>query len=563
MSPMLTLSAEALREVAERQGVCVRPIVHEVTDHLTSHRHFVPTPCGATLASKCPPCAHRNRVLRMQQCREGWHLDHEPQPEQAPSEPKQLDQDQADRQQAEDGPRRVRSTRRRGDAPDLPHVPLEDRTVGRSFTSPSGRVYRPSMFATFTLPSYGRVRSDGTPVDPASYDYRRAALDALHFAKLVDRFWQNLRRTAGFKVQYFAVVEPQRRLAPHLHAAIRGAIPRATFRRVVAATYHQVWWPAHDTVTYPEHGPQPVWTDQAGYVDPATGVPLRTWQEALDELEQADVDHAGGGEAGGEAVEKETGWSGCGPAHVLRFGRQMDLQGIIATEGDADRRVGYLTKYLAKTFGDAFAHDAIGLTPRQRRHVDRLLEQVRVLPCSPRCWNWLAYGIQPDGADAGMTAGCCPVKAHDGEHLGCGGRRVLVSRLWTGKTLDGHRADRAAVVRKVLEAAGVEVTDAQRLAAETLGAGGRPRFAWRVWNPLNESTPVYRQMMARAIAEKVRWRREYEAAKAAGAVGGGLVGCRAGPGQGREPPRERDQAATLLRPPDRQPGLGRPDGGQG
>jgi len=44
------------------------------------------------------------------------------------------------------------------------------------------------MFLTLTLPSYGAAR-DGVPADPESYDYRRAALDALHFPKLVDRFW--------------------------------------------------------------------------------------------------------------------------------------------------------------------------------------------------------------------------------------------------------------------------------------------------------------------------------------------------------------------------------------
>ena len=128
----------------------------------------------------------------------------------------------------------MRSTRHRQDTPDLPRVPVEHRTVGKAFRAPSGRVYRPSMFVTFTLSSYGRVRSDGTPVDPSSYDYRRAALDALHFSKVVDRLWQNLRRATGYQVQYFSVVEAQRRLAPHLHAAIRGAIPRETFRQVVA-----------------------------------------------------------------------------------------------------------------------------------------------------------------------------------------------------------------------------------------------------------------------------------------------------------------------------------------
>jgi hypothetical protein len=100
------------------------------------------------------------------------------------------------------------------------------------------------MFLTLTCDSYGRVNADGTPVDPDSYDYRRAARDAIHFPKLVDRFWQNLRRAVGWDVQYFACLEPQRRLAPHLHAAFRGTIPRALLRQVAAATYHQVWWPA-------------------------------------------------------------------------------------------------------------------------------------------------------------------------------------------------------------------------------------------------------------------------------------------------------------------------------
>jgi len=43
------------------------------------------------------------------------------------------------------------------------------------------------MGITLTLPSYGRVHPDGTPVDASTYDYRRAARDAIHFPKLVDR----------------------------------------------------------------------------------------------------------------------------------------------------------------------------------------------------------------------------------------------------------------------------------------------------------------------------------------------------------------------------------------
>jgi hypothetical protein len=81
---------------------------------------------------------------------------------------------------------------------------------GRTFTGSDGKVYWPSIFVTLTLPSYGKVPED-VPLDPDHYG--RAARDALRFSKPVDRFVQNLRRVAGFEVQYFATVEPQKRLA--------------------------------------------------------------------------------------------------------------------------------------------------------------------------------------------------------------------------------------------------------------------------------------------------------------------------------------------------------------
>jgi hypothetical protein len=360
------------------------------------------------------------------------------------------------------------------------------------------------MFVTFTLPSYGRVRADGTPVDPADYDYRRAALDALHFSKLVDRVWQNIRRAVGYKVQYFAAVEPQRRLAPHLHAAARGAIPREALRQVIQATYHQVWWPKCEHPIYVDR--LPIWQDDR-YVDPDTGVPLPTWSEALD---ACDNDEAK-------------------PMHVMRFGRQMDVQGIVATEGDADRRVAYLTKYLSKSFSDAYATEDEA-TRRQRAHLRRLHREVRRLPCSPRCWNWLRFGVQPQSAHKGIVPGACPSKAHDMEHLGCGGRRVLVSRLWTGKTLKDHKADRAEVVRQVLLEAGIEKPEVDRLSVLAKREDGAQRFHWTVHDPMDSTVPLYRQVMMSAIHERMRWRAEYDTAKA-----------RAGP------------VVTLARPPDIQP----------
>ena len=98
--------------------------------------------------------------------------------------------------------RRHRSTRRRQDAPDLPRRKVANRTVGKTYAAPDGKTFRPSMFVTLTCPSYGRVREDGTPADPAAYDYAGAARDALHFAALFDRLMQNLRRFLGYDVQY-------------------------------------------------------------------------------------------------------------------------------------------------------------------------------------------------------------------------------------------------------------------------------------------------------------------------------------------------------------------------
>ena len=81
-------------------------------------------------------------------------------------------------------------------------------------------------------------------------------------------------------------------------------------------------------------------------------------------------------------------------------------------------------------------------TDAQRAHVERLADALRYEPCSPRCANWLRYGIQPKNARPGLMPGACKGKAHRREYLGYAGRRVLVSRKWSGKTLADHRADR-------------------------------------------------------------------------------------------------------------------------
>jgi hypothetical protein len=465
------------------------PLIRRVFDRDTGSESTVAISCGSTRESKCPPCAHKARVLRMQQCAEGWHRDHEPEPE-APDDELGDQFDDEDQDDEGGADRRVRSTRRQQDAPDLPRIPQEARTVGQTFTAPDGTTYRPSMFLTLTLPSYGPV-TPGTevPAAPDAYDYRRAALDALHFPKLVDRFWQNLRRSAGYKVQYFAAVEPQKRLAPHLHAAIRGAIPRTTLRQVVRATYVQVWWPQHDQPVYTDPETYPTW-DGSDYVDELTGVVLPTWDEALDQLDQ-DLDAR--------------------PAHVMRFGSQTDMRGIIAPSPDADRAVRYLVKYLTKSVAETYA-DPDQTHVELEAHIDRLHHEVRFLPCSPQCANWLRYGVQPANPGPGMRPGWCGSKAHDRENLGLGGRRVLVSRQWSGKTLGEHRADRASVVREALTEAGIVAPEIERLAADVLSTDGKPRFVWTDTQP---DPQLYARIILTSIAERQRWKAQYEAAKTA------------------------------------------------
>ncbi|WP_322761271.1 replication initiator [Frankia sp. Cr2] len=521
------LARHVLEAVAAENGVCIRPLAMRRVDVVTGETEIIPVSCGATLASKCPPCAERARKLRMAQCKAGWHLDDEPLPDPDPptDDAKTLVQLRADLEAVRtdavnghdvdqvgevddlisqvdtalndlgvrgktapdnrDRPRRTRSTRRRQDAPDLPRLPVDRRTVGRTFTGSDGTVWRPSMFLTLTCDSYGRVNSDGAPVDPVSYDYRRAARDAIHFPKLVDRFWQNMRRAVGWDIQYFACLEPQRRLAPHLHAAMRGTIPRVLLRQVAAATYHQVWWPACDRPVYGVDR-LPVWDDEAdGYVDPDAHEPLPTWDEALDAI--------------GDDAE---------PTHVVRFGVQVRADGVTANNSNTGRLIGYLCKYLTKSLDTC--HDIA--TDAQRAHVDRLADALRYEPCSPGCSNWLLYGVQPKNPRAGLVPGRCKGKVHRRETLGFGGRRVLVSRKWSGKTLADHKEDRKTWIREQLAVLG-------HTGNGDGGQGGQgatpDRVVWQLLHPGDPAMPRREHLLLRAVADRHRWRAQLDAARAA------------------------------------------------
>ncbi|MGO4956769.1 replication initiator [Luteococcus sp. Sow4_B9] len=189
-------------------------------------------------------------------------------------------------------------------------------------------------------------------------------------------------------------------------------------------------------------------------------------------------------------------------------GTQTDIKGIVAGTPDADRAVRYLVKYLNKSIAEPFADDDADAA--YEAHIDRLHCELRWLPCSEQCSNWLRYGVQPAGAAEGMVPGSCPKKHHDREHLGLGGRRCLVSRKWTGKTLKRHKADRAQVVKEALLNYGYVAPEIERLSAEVLADDGKPRY---LWTPKQANPATYSRIIMRGIQEKRLWISQYSEAK--------------------------------------------------
>ena len=275
---------------------------------------------------------------------------------------------------------------------------------------------------------------------------------------------------------------PRRRGAPHFHAAIRGTIPRAELRAIAAATYHQVWWPAHDQITL-----------HAATRLPRLGRPTRQGlHRPRHRRAAADL----GPGLSTQLDRDPRTWSGSAP--------QVDVKGILAGTEEAGRHIGYLTKYLTKSVGQAAGLDEHA-TDAQRDHAAGCLAELR----SPRARRGARTGCSTASsprAPGRHDPGRCKGKAHEPEHLGNAGRRVLVSRKWSGKTLDDHRAERGEFVRQLLD----QGRHPTRPTAPTTDPtrGRRPDPA--------TPTPTAPVLLLRAIAERQRWKAEYTAAQCAG-----------------------------------------------
>jgi hypothetical protein len=81
-------------------------------------------------------------------------------------------------------------------------------------------------------------------------------------------------------------------------------------------------------------------------------------------------------------------------------------------------------------------------------------------------------------------------QAHRAENLGYAGRRVLVSRKWSGKTLADHRGDRKAWLLSML---GLPEPDDQG------------RYRWEKVTPSDTDFMPLGRRMLHVLADRIRW----------------------------------------------------------
>jgi len=104
----------------------------------------------------------------------------------------------------------------------------------------------------------------------------------------------------------------------------------------------------------------------------------------------------------------------------------------------------------------------------------------------------------PGGPRKGLIPGSCKGKAHRPDHLGYAGRRVLVSRKWSGKTLADHRGDRKQWLMDMLGLSATDDTD---------------RFRWEQVTPNDTDYLPPPQRLVQVVAERMRWKHALDEAR--------------------------------------------------
>ncbi len=354
----------------------------------------------------------------------------------------------------------MRSTRRRQDAADLPRVPVEDRTVGRVFTAPDGQEYRPSMFLTLTLPSYGPVRrrGPGRP-GPLRLPAGRAGCAALPEAgRPVLAEPAPLRRLQGPVLRRRRTPTPPRPAPARRRSAAPSPAPPSA--RSSSATYLQVWWPPFD---------QPV------YVHRHPGVGRHRLRRPRHRRRPADLGR------------------GARPAR-RRPGRPAGARDAVR---HPDRHARHHRPLRRRRPGRPLPHQVpdqspsptptpttTPTSPAYLAHVDRLHAELRWLPCSPTLRELapLRHPTRPTPAPACAPA-AAPRKPTTANTSASAAAASWSPGSGPARPSREHRADRATVVREALLTAGIVAPEIERLAADVTLPDGRPRFVWTDTQP--------------------------------------------------------------------------------
>ena len=359
--------------------------------------------------------------------------------------------------------RRHRSTRRRQDSPDLPRRKMAPGTIGKTYTSPGRQDVPPVDVPHLDLPQLragprgrhpgrpGRLR---LPVGGAGRAALRGAVRPVHPEPAP---LPRLRRPVLRRHRTAAAPRPARphRDPRHLlpHRAAPG--PRRDLSPGLVA--------ARTEVKYAD-GELPVWHEASGnYLDPATGELLPTWDQALDAIGDA-----------------------------RRAAARGQVRGQVRRPG----RPGRITRHQpVHRLPDQVPHQAPRRLPPGP---DRPPSTTTPSGWSRRCATsrarrgartGCATASSPRTPAPACAPGYCRGKAHRREHLGYAGRRVLVSRKWSGKTLADHRADRKAWLLATL---GIPDTDPARY----------------TWEPVTPGDPDHMppaQRLLHVVADRQRW----------------------------------------------------------
>ena len=118
--------------------------------------------------------------------------------------------------------------------------------------------------------------------------------------------------------------------------------------------------------------------------------------------------------------------------------------------------------------------------------------------------------LAPGAAHGRLQAGRRKGKVHQRATLGIGGRRILVSRDWSGKTLADHRADARAWVRNLL---GVST------GADDADPGQPATYAWELARPDDPDIPPLQHRLLRALSQRAQWKAALLAARDKAAQG--------------------------------------------